>query len=186
MSGGGRHRGCDGMPRFSLTTVASAGLESTYATVCNPGSYQSLMPHRYPSVRVMSVRGDTSVAEEHVVLDGRELVMMAKHVATPPYRHETFVIGGDAKGSHIVHELAGAAEYAKPEPGASAAHPPKPRTVITTAVDLRTGRLGMPSWMRGGRDSLRESFAQIMAELAQAAEEEEYGSSSSSRDSEGA
>ena len=161
------------MPRFSLTTVASAGLESTYATVCSPGSYQNLIPHHYPSVRVMSVRGDTSVAEEHVVLDGRELVMMAKHVATPPYRHETFVIGGDAKGSHIVHDLAGAAGYVKPEPGASAAYPPKPRTVITTAVDLRTGRLGMPSWLRGGRDSLEESFAQIMAELAQAAEEEE-------------
>ena len=170
------------MPRFSLTTVASAGLESTYATVCNPGSYQDLIPHHYPSVRVMSVRGDTSVAEEHVVLDGRELVLMAKHVATPPYRHETFVIGGDAKGSHIVHELAGAARHAESDPGASAAHLTRPRTVITTAVELRTGRLGMPSWLRGGRDSLEESFAQMMAELARAAEEEEDSGSSSSSD----
>lgn len=182
MSGGGRHRGCDGMPRFSLTTVASAGLESTYATVCNPGSYQNLIPHHYPSVRIMSVRGDTSVAEEHVVLGGRELVLMAKHVATPPYRHETFVIGGDAKGSHIVHELAGAAGHAESDPGASAAHPPGPRTVITTAVELRTGRLGMPSWLRGGRDSLEESFAQIMAELARAAEEEEDNGGDGSSD----
>ena len=163
------------MPRFSLTTVASAGLESTYATVCNPGSYQNLIPHHYPSVRVMSVRGDTSVAEEHVVLDGRELVIMAKHVATPPYRHETFVIGGDAKGSHIVHELAGAAEPPKPGSGVSDARPTELRTVITTGVDLRTGRLGMLSGLRGGRDSLRESFAQIMAELAQAAEDSSSG-----------
>lgn len=161
------------MPRFSLTTVANAGLGSTYEAVCNPGSYQSLVPHRYPSVRIMSVRGDTSVAEEHVVLAGRELVIMAKHVATPPYRHETFVIGGDAKGSHIVHELAAAAAgHAEPEPGAADAHTLKPRTVVTTTVDLRTGRLGMPSWLGGGNsDSLRESFAQIMAELAQAAED---------------
>lgn len=180
MSGGGRHRGCDGMPRFSLTTVASAGLESTYATVCNPGSYQNLIPHHYPSVRIMSVRGDTSVAEEHIVLGGRELVLMAKHVATPPYRHETFVIGGDAKGSHIVHELAGAAGHAESDPGASAARPPGPRTVITTAVELRTGRLGMPSWLRGGRDSLEESFAQIMVELARAAEGEEDNGDGSS------
>ena len=170
------------MPRFSLTTVANAGLEFTYEAVCSPGSYQNLIPHHYPSVRVMSVRGDTSVAEEHVVLGGRELVIMAKHVATPPYRHETFVIGGDAKGSHIVHELAGAAGYTEPEPGATAAHTSKPRTVVTTTVDLRTGRLGMPSWLGGSSnsDSLRESFAQIMAELAQAAEEVEDGSDGSS------
>ena len=171
------------MPRFSLTTVANAGLESTYEAVCSPGSYQNLIPHHYPSVRIMSVRGDTSVAEEHVVLDGREFVIMAKHVATPPYRHETFVIGGDVKGSHIVHELAGAAGHAEPEPGATDAHTSKPCTVVTTTVDLRTGRLGMPSWLGGSSsssDSLRESFAQMMAELAQAAEDGSSGSNSGS------
>ena len=92
------------------------------------------------------------------------------------------MIGGDAKGSRIVHELAGAAGHAEPDPGASAAHLTRPRTVITTAVELRTGRLGMPSWLGGGRDSLEESFAQMMAELARAAEEEEEDNGSDSSD----
>ena len=46
------------------------------------------------------MRGDTSVVEEHLML-GTELVIMAKHVIHEPSIHEIFIIGGDAKGSHI-------------------------------------------------------------------------------------
>ena len=32
----------------------------------------------------------------------KELVMMTKHVLDNPSTHEFFVIGGDAKGSHVI------------------------------------------------------------------------------------
>ena len=42
------------------------------------------------------MRDDVSIVEEHIMLAGRELVMMTKHVIKPHELHEVFVIGGDA------------------------------------------------------------------------------------------
>ena len=63
------------------------------------------MPQHFPSVRVRSVRGNVSVVEEYMNLGDRELLIMAKHVTTEPVLHEVFVIGGDAKGSHIKQQF---------------------------------------------------------------------------------
>ena len=154
------------MLQFSLTSIARADLWTTYSTVCRPESYPDLIPDLYPSVRVLSVRGPMSVAEEHIVLGGRELVIMARHVAQSPHMHETFIIGGDAKGSHIIHAL----EDAKPEHRTGA---PAPSTRITTTVRLRAGRLGYLSRVRlGSMDAIRESFANIITGLVRAAEDQ--------------
>jgi len=40
-----------------------------------------------------------------MVLGGKELVIMAKHVIDEPLSHEIFVIGGDAKGSYIKQQI---------------------------------------------------------------------------------
>ena len=167
------------MRRFVLTNVVCAGITHTYDAVCRPETYQATIPQHYPSVRVMSVRGDTSVAEEHVSLGGRELVIMAKHVASPPHRHETFVIGGDAKGSHIVHELAdgrgnngggGYSDGVSHPTGHAANAAANAATVITTTVSLKTGRLSILSGIRTGGRSDRESFVRIMNDLVRVAE----------------
>ena len=42
------------------------------------------------------------MVEEHIRIAERELVMMVKHVIDAPILHEIFVIGGDAKGTHII------------------------------------------------------------------------------------
>ncbi len=34
-------------------------------------------------------------------IGGQELVIMAKHVIDDPILHELFIVGGDAKGTHI-------------------------------------------------------------------------------------
>ena len=68
-------------------------------------NYQKLLPQHFPSVRVRSVRGNVSVVEEHMNLGSLELLIMAKHVTEAPVLHEVFVIGGDAKGSHIRQEF---------------------------------------------------------------------------------
>jgi len=54
---------------------------------------------------MLSTRNDVSVVEEHLMLGNRELVMMTKHVTVLPSYHEVFVIGGDAKGTHIVERF---------------------------------------------------------------------------------
>ena len=184
------------MRQFVLTTAIHADIKSAYDIICRPEAYQALIPEHYPSVRTMSVRGDTSVAEEHVVLGGRELTIMAKHVASPPHRHETFVIGGDAKGSYILHELAEAGGADDPGPDHVARHqaaadqaedenddhkgglgsqgherahaaPGRPRTVLTTTIRIRTGRLSALSDARRVR-SYQESFLRIIHDLARA------------------
>jgi len=38
-------------------------------------------------------------------ITGREFVMMVKHVIDEPTLHEIFVIGGDAKGTHIINRF---------------------------------------------------------------------------------
>ena len=65
-------------------------------------NYQRLIPNYFPSVRVLSTRNNVSVVEEHMILGSKELVMMTKHILQEPTQHEMFVIGGDAKGTHIV------------------------------------------------------------------------------------
>jgi len=51
------------------------------------------------------MRGDVSVVEEHLILGGMELLIMAKHVSQKPILHEMIVIGGDGKGSKIKQEF---------------------------------------------------------------------------------
>ncbi len=47
------------------------------------------------------MRGNVSVVEEHLILGGTELLIMARHVSQKPILHSVFVIGGDARGSQI-------------------------------------------------------------------------------------
>ena len=55
----------------------------------------------FPSIRIRSVRDNVAVVEEHLNLGDDEFIIMAKHVSDKPVLHDVFVIGGDAKGSHI-------------------------------------------------------------------------------------
>ena len=93
------------MPKFSLEKIVNAQRESVFEVFSNFENYQQLVPQHFPSVRIRSVRGDVSVVEEHLNFGELELLIMAKHVSKKPILHEIFVIGGDAKGSHIKQEF---------------------------------------------------------------------------------
>lgn len=98
------------LPKFSFEKIINAKREIVFEIFSNYDNYQKILPKRFPSVRVRSVRGNTSVAEEHMNFGDFQLINMAKHVLEKPILHEIFVIGGDAKGSYIKHqfiELAG-------------------------------------------------------------------------------
>jgi len=93
------------VPKFFLEQVSTAKRKPIFDILSNFKSYQKLLPQHFPSVRIRSVRETTSVVEEHIILGGKELVIMAKHVIDEPWLHEIFVIGGDAKGSYIKQQI---------------------------------------------------------------------------------
>jgi len=111
------------------------------------------LPKYFPSIRVISVRGNVAVVEEHVRVSGRELVMMTKHITKYPELHEVFVIGGDAKGSHIVER------YESIKEG----------TRITVEANLKfRGPLRLAAFF--GKSKIQNGFSKIMDEFAKIAE----------------
>ena len=79
----------------------------------NFDNFQTLMPQYFPSVRVLSTRNNVSIVEEHMILGSKELIMMTKHIVQDQDRHEMFIIGGDAKGTHIVETFEQTSEGSK-------------------------------------------------------------------------
>ena len=93
------------LPKFSSQITVNAKRERVFEIFSNYENYQSIVPQHYPSVRIRSVRGDLAVVEEHFNLGRIEMLVMARHVSKKPILHEVFIIGGDAKGSHLKQEF---------------------------------------------------------------------------------
>ena len=90
------------MPKIIFEKIIKAERKKVFELTTNYENFQKILPQYYPSIRIISVRGNVSVVEEHLQIAGRELVMMVKHVIDEPILHEIFIIGGDAKGTHII------------------------------------------------------------------------------------
>ena len=141
------------MPKFSLEKVVNAKREIVYERLANYKNYQKLIPQHFPSVRVRSVRGNISVVEEHMNLGKIELLIMAKHVSTEPALHEIFVIGGDAKGSHIRQQFIEISDGTK----------------IIVDVDLKLGRKIKISNIFG-KNKFKEDYLKILDDFAKISE----------------
>ena len=141
------------MPKFHFEKLVKAERNKVFEIVTNVENFHKTLPKYFPSIRIKSKRNDTTVVEEHVRLAGFELVMMTKHITRFPELHEVFVIGGDAKGSHIVER------YENVPRG----------TKITVHADLKfRGKLRIVSYLKKGR--LQKGFVKIMDEFAKIAE----------------
>ena len=90
------------LTKFEKFTKASK--EKIFEVATDYDSHQVLLPHYFPSVRIISVRPDTTLAEKHLILKGKEFVVMAKHLKKEKIKHEIFFVGGDAKGTRIEEE----------------------------------------------------------------------------------
>jgi len=93
------------LPQFHFEKFVNSPREKVFRIFTDYENYQNLFPNSFPSVRILSTRDNTSIVEEHMMLGNKELVMMTKHVTEEPDLHEIFVIGGDAKGSHVVEKF---------------------------------------------------------------------------------
>ncbi|MBM2819427.1 MAG: hypothetical protein HW410_1109 [Nitrosarchaeum sp.] len=89
------------LPKFVFEKIIKSDRNKVFEISTNYANFQKILPQYFPSIRVISIRGNVSVVEEHLIIGGHELVMMVKHVINEPILHEIFVIGGDAKGTHI-------------------------------------------------------------------------------------
>lgn len=141
------------MPKFSLEKTIKAKRESVFEILSNFENYQKLLPQHFPSVRIRSSRGNVSVVEEHMNLGDSELLIMAKHVTDSPVLHEVFVIGGDAKGSHIKEE------FVEIPTG----------TKVIVDVDLKLkGKMKMSGLF--GKTKFEKNYAKILDDFANIAE----------------
>lgn len=99
----------DGAPSKSPLTIISfekfskSPKEKLLEVTTNFQSYQTLFPRFFPSIRIISARPNTILVEEHRIIAGKELVVMARHVIDNN-SHETFFVGGDAKGTHLIEK----------------------------------------------------------------------------------
>ncbi len=141
------------MTKVKFQKFTKSTRERIFETATDFESFQIIMPQFFPSIRIISVRPETTLVEEHVVIGGRELVIMAKHVINSPKVHETFVVGGDAKGTHIIEE------YEQLSEG----------TQITVTVDFKPrGSMRLSGIF--GKVNVENEFSKIMDELIIVAE----------------
>ncbi|HSB50465.1 MAG TPA: SRPBCC family protein [Nitrosopumilaceae archaeon] len=101
------------MPKIHFEKIIKAERNKVFDIATNYEEFQKKIPEYFTSIRIRSVRDNVAVIEEHIKLAGKELVMMTKHVTKYPETHEIFVIGGDAKGSHILEHYQSVTEGTK-------------------------------------------------------------------------
>ncbi|MGI0056033.1 MAG: polyketide cyclase [Nitrosarchaeum sp.] len=142
------------LPKINFEKIVKAERNKVFDIAANYEQFQKILPKYFPSIRVRSIRGNTAVVEEHVIIASHELVMMTKHVTKYPELHEVFVIGGDAKGSHIIER------YESIKDG----------TKITVEADLNlSGLLNLVAFF--GKAKIKKGFTEIMDEFAKIAEQ---------------
>ena len=92
------------MPKIIFEKIVKADRSKVFDIAANYEEFEKTLPQYFPSIRIRSCRDNVAVVEEHLRVAGKELIMMTKHVTKYPEIHEVFVIGGDAKGSHILEK----------------------------------------------------------------------------------
>ena len=85
----------------TIQAEVEAARDTVYATMSDHRSLAAMAPGVIISIRVLSERPETYLAEERLALGGREYLSMVRHRREPPRLHEYLVVGGDAKGSRV-------------------------------------------------------------------------------------
>jgi coenzyme Q-binding protein COQ10 len=141
------------MPKITFEKIVKADRNRVFDIAANYEEFEKTLPQYFPSIRVRSCRDNVAVVEEHLCVAGKELVMMTKHVTAYPEIHEVFVIGGDAKGSHIFEKYEIVPEGTK----------------ITVEANIKLkGAMKLAGFFAKGKIS--KSFSKIMDEFAKIAE----------------
>ena len=141
------------MPKIVIQKIIHSERQHVFDIVANYENFQNILPKYYPSIRVRSERDNIAIVEVHLRLGQKELVMTTKHVTKYPESHDTFVLGGDVKGSHISEV------YEKSDNGT--------KLTITADIKLR-GLMRLDDIL--GKSNVMSEFNRMMADLCNLAE----------------
>lgn len=141
------------LPKINFIKTIKAKRPKVFEIATNYESFQKILPQYFSLIQIKSRRNNATVVEEHLKIVGKELAMMTKHVTKYPDIHEVFVIGGDAKGSHIIEK------YESIDRG----------TRLIFEADLKlNGKLGIIDYFK--KNKIETGFSKIMDDLAKIAE----------------
>jgi len=141
------------LTKVKFEKFTNASIEKIFEIATNYELLQTNLTEFFPSIRVISVRPNTTLVEEHLKLLGKELIVMAKHVTDEPKTHEILIVGGDAKGTHIIEE------YEQTPEGT--------RIILTVDFKLK-GSMRIKGIF--GKDKVENEFSKIMDKLILIAE----------------
>jgi hypothetical protein len=89
------------LQKIQLVKIVNVEKEKIFKTGTDFESFTQKLPQYFKLIRIRSVREFTSVIEIHGKIAGREFSVMTKNVIKPHGIHETFVLSGVTRGSHI-------------------------------------------------------------------------------------
>jgi hypothetical protein len=89
------------LQKIQLVKIVNVEREKAFKAGTDFESFTQKLPQYFKLIRIRSIREFTSVVEIHGKLADREFAVMTKNVINPPEIHETFVLSGDARGSHF-------------------------------------------------------------------------------------
>jgi len=93
------------LTKIIFEKIVKSEIAKVFEIISNFENFEKLLPNFYPSIIIKSIRDESSLVAEHLKLDNKEFVIMAKHFSDPPHKHEMRVVGGDIKGSYIIEKL---------------------------------------------------------------------------------
>ena len=89
------------MQKIQLVKIINVEREKAFKSGTDFESFTQKLPQYFKLIKIRSAREFTSVIEIHGKIAGREFAVMTKNVMKRPEIHETFVLSGDARGSHF-------------------------------------------------------------------------------------
>lgn len=101
------------MQKIQLVRIVNVEREKAFKAGTDFESFTQKLPQYFKLIRIRSVREFTSVVEIHGKIAGREFAVMTKNVIKQSEIHETFVLSGDARGSHVIKKYESVPEGTK-------------------------------------------------------------------------
>ena len=90
------------MPKVRVEKIIKAEKDRVFSIITDFENLPSKLPQIFKSIKIISRDDNSITTEESVRMAGRDITQKVRHVLYPSYKHEVFILEGDAKGSHIV------------------------------------------------------------------------------------
>lgn len=90
--------------KFNIEKTIHMNRNKIFDIISNHHNFKILLPRVFLSIKIISFRAKTYVAEEHINIFNDEKIITSKYVINRPFSREISILGGDGKGSHITEK----------------------------------------------------------------------------------